>query len=372
MTITFFSSVLNHHQYPFCEYMASQPDVIFHFVQMIPLNQERIRQGFLSYQTPYLVLASEDREKAKRLCMESDVVIGGVIPQDWMNKRVASGKLTFSYKERFFKSFRTMISPRFWLDGMRNYFFYQNQNLYFLCASAYTAKDTALILPKPDKKRKWGYFPAIAHHSDIEEVLSQKKPNSILWAGRFLACKHPETAIRLAQMLKQHGYQFSMDMIGVGELREKLSRRICAEHLEDCIHLQDAVPNEVLKKRMRETDVFLFTSDRNEGWGAVVNEAMSEGCVCLASKQAGCSKFLIKDGENGYILDYDDTSAWFQKLSLLFDNREQMRRMQRNAWTTIETEWNERIAGQRLIAFSRAILQNRESEDFESGPMSRA
>lgn len=339
---------------------------------MIPLNEERKKQGFSAYQTPYLVLASENEDEAKRLCMESDVVICGVIPQDWMNKRVASGKLTFAYKERFCKSVRVFFSPNFWINGFRNYFSFRNKELYLLCASAYTAKDTALIFPRRNKKKKWGYYPAISHHRNIEEVLSQKQPNSILWAGRFLELKHPETAIYLAKMLKQHGYQFSMTMIGMGEMWQKTSDLISAEHLQDCVKLYDSMPNEKIKEKMRKSDIFLFTSDRGEGWGAVVNEAMSEGCVCLASKQAGCSEFLIKDGENGYSTDYNDIQAWFEKLKYLLDNREKMQQLQINAWNTIETKWNEQTAGQRLIDFCRAILENREPDYYDDGPMSQA
>ena len=33
---------------------------------------------------------------------------------------------------------------------------------------------------------------------------------------------------------------------------------------------------------MEQADIYLFTSDRNEGWGAVANEAMNSACAMVA------------------------------------------------------------------------------------------
>ena len=103
MTVTFFSSVLNHHQISLCEELNRASNVNFTFVQMIDLTDERRAQGFTSYDKPYVVYAKKEPERAYRLCMDSDVVIAGVIEQKWVNERAAAGKLTLAYKERFLK-----------------------------------------------------------------------------------------------------------------------------------------------------------------------------------------------------------------------------------------------------------------------------
>ena len=46
-----------------------------------------------------------------------------------------------------------------------------------------------------------------------------------------------------------------------------------------------------------------------EGWGAVLNEAMNSGCACIASHAIGSAGFLIEHGENGFVYrdgDMDD------------------------------------------------------------------
>jgi glycosyltransferase involved in cell wall biosynthesis len=45
----------------------------------------------------------------------------------------------------------------------------------------------------------------------------------------------------------------------------------------------------------------------SEQWGLVVNEAMAAGLPVLVSRPCGCSEDLVKDGENGFLLDPLDT-----------------------------------------------------------------
>lgn len=372
MIITFFSSVLNHHQISLSDYLAKTKGVTFNFVQMIPLSKERTQQGFSYYQRSYLVKIDEEPEKAERLCFESDVVIAGVTPQDWINKRVSNGKLTFAYKERFCKSFLAIFSPMFWLTGFRNYFIYRNKELYLLCASSYTSHDTALIFPRRSKKFKWGYFPATSTCKDLSQLFAEKKPNSLLWVGRFIKWKHPELALYLAKMLKSDGYKFSLKMIGIGEMREELQKIVMKENLEDCVKILEARPNEEVRLCMRKSDIFLFTSDRKEGWGAVLNEAMSEGCACIASKQAGSVDYLIKNGINGFSLNYYEIKAWYKCLKHILDDRKVIRKIQQNAFLTIEKEWNAKVAADRLVDFCYHQINDNNSIVFQSGPMSKA
>jgi glycosyltransferase involved in cell wall biosynthesis len=370
MTVTFFSSVLNHHQITFCEELYNTPDVTFTFVQMIDLTEERRAQGFTAYYKPYVVYVQRERERAHRLCIESDVVIAGVIDQSWANERAALGKLTFAYRERFLKSAKSFFSPAFWKNGYLNFFRYRNKELYFLCASSYTARDTRFIFPRADKKLKWGYFPIINIHSDAEGVWEGKKKGTALWVGRFLDWKHPDACIELAKRLRDKGISLNIALVGLGEMQPVLERMIKDENLEGYVSILGQMSPEQVKEQMRKNEIFLFTSDRKEGWGAVLNEAMSEGCACISSRQAGSTEFLIKDGENGFIFDYSDIDTLVNRVQLLIDNPEKMRNVQRNALDTIKNEWNAQTAAERLLAFCRCKLEGKEPPQYESGPMS--
>ena len=57
----------------------------------------------------------------------------------------------------------------------------------------------------------------------------------------------------------------------------------------------------------------------SEGFGMVVQEAMSQGVICLVSKGTGLEE-LIKDGVNGYALFKDDIKKIAGKVKFITDN----------------------------------------------------
>ena len=370
MKVTFFSSTLNHHQLSFCDALNQAPDVDFVFVQMIDLTEERRAQGFVCFDRSYVVSASKEPTRAHRLCLDSDIVIAGVVDQQWINERVASGRLTFVYKERFLKSAKAIFTPAFWKNGYQNYYRFRNQELYFLCASAYTARDTRMIFPRPEKKFKWGYFPTVETKQELSTLLLEKEPNTILWVGRFLPWKHPETSIMLARRLKKEGLSFHLNLIGLGEMRAQIEKMIADYGLGDCVHMLGQMPPERVREQMRKSEIFLTTSDRKEGWGAVLNEAMSEGCAPIASRQAGCTEFLIHDGENGYIFDCKNINRLFAHTKNLLLDGQEKKKIQEKALLTIRKEWNAEVAAQRFLDFCRSHLSNDPLPEYATGPMS--
>jgi glycosyltransferase involved in cell wall biosynthesis len=76
---------------------------------------------------------------------------------------------------------------------------------------------------------------------------------------------------------------------------------------------------EAVRDHMEAADIFLFTSDFNEGWGAVLNESMNSACAVVASHAIGSVPFLLKDGENGFIQTLLEMYA--ETVNVLTDNK---------------------------------------------------
>ena len=66
---------------------------------------------------------------------------------------------------------------------------------------------------------------------------------------------------------------------------------------------------------MNEASIFIFNSDRYEGWGAVVNEAMNSGCAVLVSHVCGAAPFLVKQNENGRVYEYGNMTEFCKFLA---------------------------------------------------------
>ena len=376
MTLTFFSNFLLHHQTPFCEAMIARIGDGFRFVATQPIPQDRLDMGYRNMEdAPYAVNSYKDDgsyAEAMRLGYESDVVIIGDAPDVFIKKRLEDNRLTFRYSERFFKKLRWRFHPHAWRVRYERDIRYRRKELYMLCAGAYTAPDCRFIHAYPGKTYKWGYFPMTAD-VPYDELAAQKSRGGavrMIWVSRFIPLKHPEEIVRLAKELKADGLSFSIEMLGVGKLREQYEEIVRKEGLSGVISFTGPYPPEEVLEHMRRSDILLFTSDRNEGWGAVMNEAMSSACTVVACNEIGSVPFLIQHGENGLIYRKGGSSLYKNVKSLMTDPA-LLQRMQKNAYDTMRDVWSAEAATDRLLHLIDCIRSGKEVE-YTYGPCSRA
>ena len=240
-----------------------------------------------------------------------------------------------------------------------------------LCASAYTAPDCRFIFSYPNKTYQWGYFPVTETYESAEYLISHKKKNSLLWVGRMIDWKHPEAALTVAESLKKDGIEFELNMIGNGEMERYLKELIRSRGLEQQVRLLGSMPPESVRNYMGKADIYLFTSDRQEGWGAVLNEAMSSACAVVACREIGSVPFLITHGENGLIYDKYGSHSLYDNVKRLIQDKNLRERLQKNAYDTIKNVWNADAATERLLRLIDCI-QRGEEVPYTDGPCSRA
>lgn len=238
-----------------------------------------------------------------------------------------------------------------------------------LCSSAYAAADYAKTFNFVDKTYNWGYFPATKHY-DIEQLLSKKKKNSILWVARMIPWKHPEICIELAKFLKDAGYEFDVKMIGGGGLQEELECECKKNHLEGCVSFLGTMPTDEVRSNMESAGIFIFTSDFNEGWGAVLNEAMNSGCAVVASHAIGAAPLLIENRINGLIYKNNDVNDLCDKVRYLLDHTSVQEEYGRQAYKSITELWNAKVAATRLYHFAECFYSGQQYIPPEVGPMS--
>lgn len=237
-------------------------------------------------------------------------------------------------------------------------------NIYLLCASAYTSVDFSKFGLFKGRCYKWGYFPSAKRYENIDRLISRKKKHSILWAGRFLDWKHPEAVIETAKNLKNDGYDFDLKIIGTGELEEALTEMIRANELSNCVHMLGSMKPAEVRDNMEQSEIYLFTSDKVEGWGAVLNESMNSGCAVVASHVIGSVPFLLKDGENGLIYRDGELDDLYQKTKWLLDYPTERMEMSKKAYWTIRDEWNAENAAQKLLHFSEKVISGKSVQDL--------
>lgn len=384
MEVVFVSNFYNHHQAAFAKAMDCYTNGHFFFIENEKMSEERKNMGWGENNAPVFVKRMYLSESERRACIglieQADVVIFENTTRNLIINRLSQGKLTFLYSERCFKSgYELWKLPVRWITWHRVFGKYKNH--YLLCASAYSAADFALTLNYLGKAYKWGYFPEVKKYDLAElmknklSVISEKLKHpriSILWAGRLIGWKHPDASIRVAANLKRDGYSFEMSIIGNGEMEQQLRQMICEYQVEDCVKMLGSMSPDEVRKHMEYADIYLFTSDFNEGWGAVLNESMNSGCAVVASHAIGSVPFLVENNINGLIYENGNENDLLKKVEYLIDNPQERKMIGKAAYETMKETWNAEVAASRLIELATDLLKKGKSTRYESGPCSKA
>jgi glycosyltransferase involved in cell wall biosynthesis len=296
------------------------------------------------------------------------------------------GLLSFDMGERMLKrGWINLASPRigkmvlaYHLGG------WDRKPLYKLCCSAFTARDQYKLLSFRGKCFKWGYFTSVDENYNKNgnhlEYGTSERVVRLMWCARFLKLKHPELVIEMARKLKEDNYQFVLDVYG-GEghqqaheavfTRKELEDMVSDYNLQEEVKFHGSVPNDLALKAMEQHDVFLFTSDKLEGWGVVANESMSNGCVLVASDAIGSTPYLIKEGVTGFSFKSCDVESLTKKVKWLIEHTHEMQEMQRNAYQQMKDVWNPKHAAECLLQLIKDI-QNGQLSSIQEGPCSKA
>lgn len=372
--IVFVSNFLNHHQTGICGELFTLSGGEFTFIATEPIPKERTDMGYkdMNKEYPFVLRAYESKTEYKKsllLCAKADIAIIGSASDDYIKVR-DNKKITFKYSERPYKNTGLIKS---FLSEARHHYRFLNKNIYLLCASAYTAYDHAKFGMYKGRTYKWGYFPETAFmpYDKLKLIKNKNKKIKILWASRFIKLKHPEDVINLAIRLKKQNISFELEMLGIGELRGEYEKIVNDAGLNDVIIFTGPFSPEEVLKHMRFADIFLFTSDKNEGWGAVLNESMSASCAVVANKEIGSVSYLIKNGENGLMYNRKNKDSLYDCVHRLIHDESFRDKLGKNAYDTINEVWNAKIAAKRLLSLASA-LGNGKDTPFADGPCSRA
>lgn len=378
--IAFFTNFMNHHQRTLADNLYELTDGDYKFVTSMPVPNERLSLGYkdANHDRQYILNTYESSEEytlAKEIEKTADIVIVGSYSDDLLKNRLPLGKLTFHCGERYFKEGISLARLPWNLASAMKHIrkFQKYENYQYLCMSAYAPYDINMFANYRNRMYKWGYFTEVKTYN-IKELLQTKKNKKliqIIWAGRLIDWKHPELAIDIASRLKLEKYEFRLKIIGTGVLENELRQRIELENLEEYIEIMGAMPPEKVRSEMEKSDIFLFTSDFNEGWGAVLNEAMNSACAVVSSHAVGAAPYLIKQGQNGYVYQNGDVDELYKYVETLMNDEQLRSSLGTAAYMTIKNTWNASVAAKRFLLLCDAIKNHRASP-FEDGPCSRA
>ena len=362
---------MTHHIVTWCDELANNRNVEFYVFETESFPLHRIAQGYEDWQKtrPYCINVNEsvpNKRFAELLSVNADIAIfaGGSYYYQDLRSRFPL-KISFKLKERLYKyGLDQKYDQRVCEELYQKHGRFLTTNLYYLCVGSYTAYDVNYQGFETSRLIQWGYFPPFIKH-DIEKFSTLSYPISILWIGNMEMAKQPIMALEAIEILVKSGYEVNLKYIGDGELRAKLESLIIEKGLNKQVQILPYMSWRKVREELINNGMCIITSNYAEGWGAVISEAMNDGNIVLSSTASGATGVLIKHKYNGLWFDHTSPEQLAESIKWVYDNPNVHKEIRRNAYHTISSKWNGRIAAERLYHVICSVLNDRRVDYFQ-------
>lgn len=382
MKILQITNIPSHHQIPLakelCRIVGKEN---FLFAAMQPLDRERLLNGWQGdFPEPWIIYPNEnDEHKAiyDEYWEKADIVLCGERLIDEMQRRVDKGKLCFYMSERWWKppiGKLRLIHPRYLKMFLKFRKLSKSELFHYLATGPVAARDLYFLKSLRNRTWQWGYFTS-KPGSDLGNInikMKSNQPLQILWMGRMLKWKQVSLIIHALHKLKLLGHKnFHLTLVGDGPERKRLEQ-LANKLLEDnSFTFVNFIKSSDVHSLMAMHDIYILSSNGYEGWGAVVNEAMSVGCAVIASDCTGSAASMIKHGQNGLLFNSKSAESLATNIELLITNPQLTTMMGQNAILSFNNHWLPSIAAERLVKLADSLNNNAGINHYSDGPLSK-
>lgn len=171
---------------------------------------------------------------------------------------------------------------------------------------------------KIDDPSKFGAIPNPVPSCCVTEEEIAYKENIILWVGRMNFCqKRPDRMIQIWERIAFFHTDWKLVMIGDGDAKDILEK-YCKRHQVPRVLFTGKVDPYPYYKKAK----LLCMTSSWEGWGLVLTEGMSFGCVPIAYNSYESLKDIISNNENGIMVPAYDKKTFINELNRLINNDE--------------------------------------------------
>ncbi|MDQ3919148.1 MAG: glycosyltransferase family 4 protein, partial [Acidobacteriota bacterium] len=165
----------------------------------------------------------------------------------------------------------------------------------------------------------FGYFRA-KPRGECAPGVRQAGRDEVVYVGQLVRRKGLDLLLEAMRPLFDEYPGLHLTLVGGGEMREELERQAASLGSDGRVTFEGAVSSDEVRRRMAGADLAVLPS-RWDGWGLVVNEALSVGVPVILSDRCGASD-LIRDGFNGYVFRSEDVGDLNAKLCRFMAERD--------------------------------------------------
>jgi len=164
----------------------------------------------------------------------------------------------------------------------------------------------------------------------LRTELNIKTENVLLFTGRIDKEKGIHILIEIFPIIAETHPDVVLLITGDGAMKNILMEKVAMDKLSDKILFLGKVPYQRLPEYYSLSKIFVFPTLRFEGLPYNVIEALSCGCVVIASKRGGMES-IIESGKNGILIDPKNKNMLVGEICKILDEPDLQREIRRNA-----------------------------------------
>lgn len=213
------------------------------------------------------------------------------------------------------------------------------------------------IVPQFDDKKIFCIGNPVVWRQTIDEKEITRKERNVLVVCNANHQKRAYLMIEAWRLIEQDETLSDWTFTFVGDSREvQLLKTMAKEKykLERITFVGRQKPLEYYRRGR----IFLMTS-AFEGWPMVLMESMQMGCVPIVFDSFESIYDIIQNRENGIIVRNNDMDAYVEQLKLLMNNKEECRRMGRNATLITQRYSIDSIMQRYMKEFEKLTAKNK-------------
>lgn len=189
----------------------------------------------------------------------------------------------------------------------------------------------------------------------------------LAYVGRLTEEKGVPLLLDMMVLLREWGYsRVTIDIMGSGEI-DAFRARVSELGIEDCTHVLGWRPQEEVRRRLQQCDLFVFPTQEDDSMPLSPLEAASVGCVPLLPWLSGASEWLV---EGVHCLKAERTAEGFAEVvRSVLDGDIDLRELSRHGAKTvhecftIDTIMPE-VEKELVVAAGRRRTNDGQADDF--------
>jgi glycosyltransferase involved in cell wall biosynthesis len=188
----------------------------------------------------------------------------------------------------------------------------------------------------PSRGRYIPYGVPLLSLAELQEKLAREPDEKfrVAYLGRLVqGHKRVLDLIPLAAELKRRDVRFELNVIGEGEERGALEAGFAAGNVGPEVKFWGWLSPEQVRKRLKELDAVVLLSD-SEGLPLALLESMGHGVVPIVTKIKSGLTEVVREGENGFLVEVGDMSGFADRVASLAGDRERLNQLRLQAWKT--------------------------------------